>query len=76
MLFYMEDRGPLRRGHMRLRAILAGAGSLLDLWGASAIIQPPMRPRASTVAEALSGDSAKIGEDLGRVYKRERGKAA
>jgi hypothetical protein len=76
MLFYMEDRGPLRRGHMRLRAIMAGAGSLLDLWGASAIIQPPMRPRSQTVAEALSGDSAKIGGDLRRVYERERGKTA
>jgi hypothetical protein len=29
--------------------------------------------RAPTVAEALRGDSARIGEDLRRVIERERG---
>lgn len=57
---------------LRLRAMLLGAGSVLDIMGSGPLIQPPMRRRAPSTAASLRSDVEKIGRDFGRVIERER----
>jgi hypothetical protein len=61
------------RGLMRwrrpLRAMLDGAGSILDLAGTRPI-RISARPRAARVEEALASDLERIGSDFDRVVSR------
>lgn len=55
----------------RLRAVLIGAGSILDILAVSPLVHTA-RPRAASAYDALMSDSAKLGGDFRRALERER----
>lgn len=65
----------IRKYRHRLRAMLAGAGSVLDIWAAYPMAELPMRRRESTATAAIRSDVERVGRDLARVIERERGQS-